>query len=138
VTLEASNPGTVVGQIAGLSAASNNNGRDFAAVFLKNSSSHFFPMLYRTYQPGTIKVEPPRVTSESTDVVARLERIAEHYRQLDELLTSIEAQLPLNSGANSVVASPSPPTMTAENSTSKTSPEVRPTPSQELRRRKPR
>lgn len=85
-------------------------------------------MLYRKYQPGTIKVEPPGVTSDSREVVERLERIEEHYRQLDELLTSIETQMPKAERREAVAAFP------AEDADAE---DLTP-PSQKLRRRKPR
>lgn len=51
-------------------------------------------MLYRTYRSGTIKVQPPEVTSDSPAVQQRLDRIADNYRQLEELLSEVEAQFP--------------------------------------------
>ncbi len=51
-------------------------------------------MLYRTYRSGTIKVQPPEVTSDSPAVQQRLERIADNYRQLEDLLSEVEAQFP--------------------------------------------
>jgi|GEM_PF-3397474 hypothetical protein len=51
-------------------------------------------MLYRTYRSGTIKVQPPEVTSDSPAVQQRLDRIADNYRQLEELLAEVEAQFP--------------------------------------------
>ena len=85
-------------------------------------------MLYRKYQPGTIKVEPSGVHSQSSAVVERLQRIEQHYRRLDELLTTIEAQLPHPAPA----AGPAPSEPQLEESASQASPTRR------LRRRKPR
>ena len=51
-------------------------------------------MLYRTYRSGTIKVQPPEVTSDSPAVQQRLDRIADNYRQLEALLSEVEAQVP--------------------------------------------
>lgn len=51
-------------------------------------------MLYRTYRSGTIKVQSPEVTSDSPAVQQRLDRIADNYRQLEALLSEVEAQFP--------------------------------------------
>lgn len=85
-------------------------------------------MLYRKYQPGTIKVEPSSVHSQSSAVVERLQRIEQHYRQLDELLATIEAKLPHPAPAESPVpAEPQLPDSAPETAHSR-----------RLRRRKPR
>ncbi|MFN9230743.1 MAG: hypothetical protein ACK56J_17990 [Planctomycetota bacterium] len=96
-------------------------------------------MLYREYQPGTIKVESPDVTSDSRQVVERLERIAEHYRQLEELLTSIETQLP-DSSSREPATSQTATTSQAGSACQQEAagPKAGSTPSQQLRRRKPR
>ncbi len=84
-------------------------------------------MLYRTYRPGTIKVELPGVTCRSAEVERRLQRIAENYEYLDELLNELEAKLPSPS------LSQSPPgESTVEEDGSPVSH------SRRLRRRKPR
>ena len=65
-------------------------------------------MLYRTYRSGTIKVQPPEVTSDSPAVQQRLDRIADNYRQLEALLSEVEAQFPAQPLPTVAVAEESP------------------------------
>lgn len=60
-------------------------------------------MLYRTYRSGTIKVQAPEVTSSSPSVQQRLDRIADNYRQLEQLLSEVESQFPSQPAAPEVV-----------------------------------
>jgi hypothetical protein len=65
-------------------------------------------MLYRTYQIGAIKIQPPEVTSDSPAVKQRLDRIANNYRQLEELLSEVEAQFPAQPLPTVAIAEESP------------------------------
>jgi len=65
-------------------------------------------MLYRTYRSGTIKIQPPEVTSDSPAVKQRLDRIADNYRQLEELLSEVEAQFPAQPLPTIAIAEESP------------------------------
>lgn len=51
-------------------------------------------MLYRPVRPVKIDLAGAAVRADSEEAKLRLERIAGHYRQLEELLSSVESRLP--------------------------------------------
>jgi hypothetical protein len=50
-------------------------------------------MLYPPYQSRSIKVDPDAISSRSLEVKRRIDRIADHFKTLDEMLTKVENQL---------------------------------------------
>ena len=50
--------------------------------------------MFRRHHPIQIEIDPLAVSCKTSHVAVRMDRIAENYRQLDQLLTEVESRMP--------------------------------------------